>query len=46
MRAIVPSWEKRLWEYRLPGDSVFRDALQREGIVLIDWRQVKELRRV
>lgn len=44
LHAILPEWEKRTWEFRLPGDPVFQEVIARQGIQIIDWRQIKKLR--
>ena len=44
LRAVNPQWLKRVWEYQLPKDPVFKDAVQRAGITLISWREVRSLR--
>jgi len=43
LRAIIPDWEKRLWEYRLLSDPTFRETILRHGIQLVDWRQMRDL---
>ena len=44
LRAINPDWLKRVWEYQLPKDPVFKEAIARAGIRLISWREVRGLR--
>jgi hypothetical protein len=44
LRAINPQWRKRVWEYRLPKDPVFKLAIESAGIKLISWREVRGLR--
>lgn len=46
MRRLIPSWEKRVWEYRLALDNDFSYALRDAGVILTDYRYVrKNLRR-
>jgi len=42
MASIVPSWSKRVWEYRLMQDDDFSYALMDAGVQLIDYRYVRE----
>jgi predicted glycoside hydrolase/deacetylase ChbG (UPF0249 family) len=44
LRAVNPQWLKRVWEYQLPKDVLFKEAIQRAGIQLISWREVRLLR--
>lgn len=44
LRAINPDWLKRVWEYQLPKDPVFKAAIREAGIQLISWREVRGLR--
>jgi len=44
LRAANPNWLKRVWEYQLPKDPIFREAIQQAGIKLISWREVRSLR--
>jgi predicted glycoside hydrolase/deacetylase ChbG (UPF0249 family) len=41
MRRLIPHWEKRVWEYRLPLDDDFRYALRDARVVLTDYRHVQ-----
>lgn len=43
--ALIPSWEKRVWEYRLLLDGDFGYALREAGVKLVDYRYVREHRR-
>lgn len=45
MRRLIPHWEKRVWEYRLPLDDDFRYAMRDAGIVLYDYRRLQAERR-
>ncbi|RUS48836.1 polysaccharide deacetylase family protein [Cohnella sp. AR92] len=40
----VRSWEKRVWEYRLPLDNDFNYALRDAGVELVDYRFVQQSR--
>ncbi len=42
MRKLVPSWEKRVWEYRLMLDEDFAYALKDAGVILTDYRYVQQ----
>lgn len=44
LRAANPQWLKRVWEYQLPKDPIFKEAIQQAGIKLISWREVRSLR--
>ncbi|TJY41803.1 ChbG/HpnK family deacetylase [Cohnella pontilimi] len=41
MRRLIPSWEKRVWEYRLVQDPDFTYALRDAGVTLTDYYYVK-----
>lgn len=41
MRSLIPSWEKRVWEYRLVQDPDFTYAIRDAGVTLTDYRYVK-----
>jgi predicted glycoside hydrolase/deacetylase ChbG (UPF0249 family) len=45
LRAIVPEWEKRVWEYHLLQDPALREAVRQAGIEVISWRELPALRR-
>lgn len=45
MKAKVPSWEKRVWEYRLMLDSDFAYALRDAGVILTDYSYVQRYRK-
>lgn len=45
LSAIIPSWEKRVWEYRLMLDPDFAYALRDAKVMLTDYRYVKTHRR-
>ncbi|MDB4866455.1 MAG: ChbG/HpnK family deacetylase [Cohnella sp.] len=40
MQRLIPSWEKRVWEYRLMQDRDFAYALRDAGVTLTDYRYV------
>jgi len=42
MRKLVPSWEKRVWEYRLMLDDDFAYALKDAGVILTDYAYVQQ----
>lgn len=42
---LIPSWEKRVWEYRLLLDDDFSYALKDAGVELTDYRYVGRIRR-
>ncbi|KIL36584.1 hypothetical protein SD71_06020 [Cohnella kolymensis] len=42
MRRLIPSWEKRVWEYRLALDEDFAYAMRDAGVILTDYRYVRE----
>lgn len=42
----VPQWEKRVWEYKLMLDDDFHYGLRDAGVTLIDYRYVKEHRKM
>lgn len=44
LRAVNPQWLKRVWEYQLPKDPLFKEAVQQAGIQLISWCEVWSLR--
>ncbi|MEK8131204.1 polysaccharide deacetylase family protein [Paenibacillus filicis] len=41
MRELIPSWEKRVWEYRLMLDDDFAYALRDAGVTLTDYAYVQ-----
>ncbi|WCF08617.1 polysaccharide deacetylase family protein [Paenibacillus thiaminolyticus] len=45
MAARIPSWEKRVWEYRLMLDDDFAYARRDAGVELTDYRYVRKTRR-
>ena len=45
LKRIVPSWRRRVWDYRLLLDDDFRFAIRDAGITLINYRQMAALRR-
>ncbi|WP_159887259.1 polysaccharide deacetylase family protein [Paenibacillus puerhi] len=45
MRRLIPSWEKRVWEYRLMLDDDFAYALSDAGVRLVDYAYVQAHRR-
>jgi predicted glycoside hydrolase/deacetylase ChbG (UPF0249 family) len=45
LRAITPDWESRVANYRLFLSEAFKQFLEREGIVLIGYREVREAMR-
>ncbi|WP_052019695.1 polysaccharide deacetylase family protein [Paenibacillus sp. JCM 10914] len=42
MRAHIPNWEKRVWEYRLLLDEDFAYGLRDADVILTDYRYVEE----
>lgn len=42
MRKLVPSWEKRVWEYQLMLDDDFAYALKDAGVILTDYTYVQQ----
>ncbi|MDU5143802.1 MAG: polysaccharide deacetylase family protein [Paenibacillus dendritiformis] len=45
MAARIPSWEKRVWEYRLMLDDDFAYARRDAGVELTDYRYVRKTRK-
>ncbi|MEJ8304312.1 polysaccharide deacetylase family protein [Saccharibacillus sacchari] len=45
LRAITDSWPSRVFDYDLFEDAAVRRAIEEEGIVLIGWRELRELQR-
>ncbi|MGU3471730.1 polysaccharide deacetylase family protein [Paenibacillus sp. D51F] len=45
MAAVIPSWEKREWEFLLPQDADFRYAIRDAGIELTTYAEVDRLQR-
>jgi hypothetical protein len=45
MMKLIPNWEKRVWEYRLPFDDDFVYALRDARVTLTDYRSVQARRR-
>jgi len=41
MRKLIPSWDKRVWEFRLLQDEDFAYALRDAGVRLTDYRQLR-----
>lgn len=46
MRAGIPHWEKRVWEYRLMLDDDFGYAIRDAGVILTDYRYIQKHGRV
>jgi chitin disaccharide deacetylase len=42
MRRMIPSWEKRVWEFRLALDEDFAYALRDAGVILTDYRYIRD----
>ncbi|WP_314000927.1 polysaccharide deacetylase family protein [uncultured Paenibacillus sp.] len=42
MQTIIPSWDKRVWEYKLVLDDDFAYALKDAGVQLVDYRYVRD----
>jgi len=42
MRLKMPSWEKRVWEYRLMFDDDFAYAMKDAGVILTDYSYVQQ----
>jgi predicted glycoside hydrolase/deacetylase ChbG (UPF0249 family) len=40
IQRITPTWQQRVWDAQLLADSDVKSALQAEGIVITDWREV------
>ncbi len=40
LKRITPGWQQRVWDAQLMADEDVRRALQAEGIVLTDWREI------
>jgi predicted glycoside hydrolase/deacetylase ChbG (UPF0249 family) len=45
-KRCVPSWEKRLWEYKLMLDDDFQYAIKDAGVVMTDYAFVRKHRRM
>jgi predicted glycoside hydrolase/deacetylase ChbG (UPF0249 family) len=45
MLKLIPSWEKRVWEYKLMLDEDFAYAMRDAGVTLTDYRYVREKRK-
>ncbi|CAM4339012.1 polysaccharide deacetylase family protein [Saccharibacillus endophyticus] len=45
LRAITDSWPSRVFDYDLFRDAEVRNAIEEEGIVLIGWRELREVQR-
>lgn len=44
VRSICPSWQRRVWEYRLLMDDEFHYVLRDAGVRLISYRNMQEMR--
>jgi chitin disaccharide deacetylase len=42
MQRLIPSWEKRVWEYKLMLDEDFTYALRDARVTLTDYRYVHQ----
>lgn len=42
MQTVIPSWDKRVWEYRLMLDDDFSYALKDAGVQMVDYRYVRD----
>ena len=42
LQRITPRWQQRVWDAQLMADEEVRRALQAEGIVLTDWREIMQ----
>src|SRR5690606_5147557 len=46
LRAFAPDWEQRVDDHRLlTADPTIREALDRAGVTLIGWRELRDLQR-
>lgn len=45
LRALAPDWERRVDDHRLLTSSELRNAIERAGIRLIGWRELRDLQR-
>lgn len=41
IKAITPTWEKRVWEYLVFKDEEVKRVIREEGIKIISWRDLK-----
>jgi hypothetical protein len=45
LRAITPDWESRVWNYRTMRSDAVKNIIEREGIVLIGYRALRDAMR-
>jgi predicted glycoside hydrolase/deacetylase ChbG (UPF0249 family) len=42
LKTITNSWQQRVWESQLFADPVVREFIEKEGIIITDWKQIME----
>lgn len=42
LKQITPRWQQRVWDAQLMADDEVRQALEAEGVVLTDWREIMQ----
>ena len=45
LRALAPDWERRVDDHQLLTSAELRSALERGGVRLIGWRELRDLQR-